>query len=130
VRVALGKLDGVIAVDVTLKRGVAHINLKPGNALTVAQLRQTIKDAGYTSGAAVVAAVGRLSGGGRQKVLSVTGTPMSFVLAPATGTPGVAAALAAVPDGSIVQVTGTLAAPAAKGSDSDSLQVREITSVK
>lgn len=124
---ALGKLDGVTSVDVTLKRGVAHIALKPGNTLTLAQLRQIVKDAGYSSGEAVATAVGRVSSAGRQKVLSVTGTTMSWELEPAAGAPP-AASLAATPDGSTVQVTGTIAA--VPGAARERIVIRELTSVR
>ena len=125
---ALGRLDGVTSVDVTLKRGVAHIALKPGNTLTLAQLRQTVKDAGYPSGEAVATAVGRLSAAGRQKVLSVSGTTMTWVVEAEAGTP-LAASLASTADGATIAVTGTIAA-APKGADPERIVIRELTPVR
>ena len=54
--VALKKVDGVSSVNVTLKRGVAHIALDAGNSVSLPQLRGIIKDAGYTTRDAVVTA--------------------------------------------------------------------------
>jgi hypothetical protein len=126
--VALGKLDGVTTVDVTLKRGVAHIALKPGNTVTLTQLRQTVKDAGYSSGAAVTTAIGRLSAAGRQKVLSVAGTSMTWVLEADAGTPP-AASLAAMAEGTTVEVTGTIAS-ASRGTTPDRIVIREIAAIR
>lgn len=125
---ALGKLDGVTSVDVTLERGVAHVALKPGNTLTLAHLRQAVKDAGYPSGAAVATAVGRLSAAGRQKVLSVSGTTMAWVVEAGAGTP-LAASLASAADGATITVTGTIAA-APKGADPERIVIRELTAVR
>lgn len=45
--VAIKKLDGVESVDVSLEKARADIRLKPGNAVTLPQLRQIIRRAGY-----------------------------------------------------------------------------------
>ena len=41
------KIQGVDAVNVSLAKATADIRLKPGNTVTLAQLRQTIRQAGY-----------------------------------------------------------------------------------
>jgi hypothetical protein len=81
VRVAVGKLAGVESVDVSLERAVADIRLRPGNAVTLAQLRRIIKDNGFTSKAATVTVVGTLSDRGGSPVLVVTGTDAVLWLA-------------------------------------------------
>jgi copper chaperone CopZ len=56
VSVAIKKLDGVESVDVSLEKASADIRLKPGNAITLPQLRRIIRQAGYpTKGAQVEA---------------------------------------------------------------------------
>ena len=95
--------------------------------LTLTQLRQTVKNAGYRSGAVVTTAVGRVSAAGGQKVLSVTGTTMTWELETAAGTPP-AASLAATADGSTVQVTGTITA--VPGAERERIVIRELTPVR
>lgn len=45
--VAIGKLDGVESVDVSLEKASADIRLKPGNTVTLPQLRRVIRQSGY-----------------------------------------------------------------------------------
>lgn len=45
--VVLKKLDGVESADVSLEKATADIRLKPGNRITLPQLRRTIRQAGY-----------------------------------------------------------------------------------
>jgi copper chaperone CopZ len=47
VSVAIKKLDGVESVDVSLEKATADIHLKPGNAITLPQLRRIIRQSGY-----------------------------------------------------------------------------------
>ena len=56
--VAIKKLDGVESVDVSLERASADIRLKPGNAITLPQLRRIIRQAGYPTKDAQVEARG------------------------------------------------------------------------
>ncbi|HYZ83852.1 MAG TPA: heavy metal-associated domain-containing protein [Bryobacteraceae bacterium] len=48
VRGAFRKLSGVESVDVSLNKGLASVKLKPGNALTVEQFWQTVRQNGFT----------------------------------------------------------------------------------
>lgn len=48
VRGAVKKLSGVESVDVSLNKGLATVKLKPGNALTVAQFWETVRQNGFT----------------------------------------------------------------------------------
>jgi hypothetical protein len=124
VRVAVNKMDGVESVDVTLKRGVAHIRLREGNAVTLAQLRRVIKDAGYSSREAVVTAIGRVTTAGGRRVLAVTGTDETFRLEPDAAAPQAAASPA--PATAIVEVQGTVPAPDAAHAV-ETLRVRSLT---
>jgi copper chaperone CopZ len=47
VSVAIKKLDGVESIDVSLEKASANIRMKPGNAITLPQLRRIIRQAGY-----------------------------------------------------------------------------------
>ena len=48
VRGAFKKLSGVESVDVSLNKGLATVKLKPGNALTVEQFWETVRQNGFT----------------------------------------------------------------------------------
>ena len=57
--VAVRKLSGVESVDVSLEKASADIRLKPGNTITLPQLRELIKTNGYPTKDAHVEARGR-----------------------------------------------------------------------
>jgi hypothetical protein len=52
------KVEGVEAVRVSLKDGLTILDLKPGNAVTVANLRQIIKNNGFVAKDADIVARG------------------------------------------------------------------------
>ena len=56
--VAIKKLDGVESVEVSLEKATADIRLKPGNAITLPQLRRIIRQSGYPTKDAQVNARG------------------------------------------------------------------------
>ena len=58
--VAIKKLDGVESVDVSLEKATADIRLKPGNAITLPQLRRIIRQSGYPTKDAHVEAHGTI----------------------------------------------------------------------
>jgi len=58
VSVAIKKLDGVESIEVSLEKASADIRLRPGNAITLPQLRRTIRQAGYPTKDAQVEASG------------------------------------------------------------------------
>jgi copper chaperone CopZ len=74
VRVAIRKLPGVEAVDVSLERALADIRLRPGNTVTLPQLRQIIKNNGFTAKDATITVVGTIIERGGQPAINVTGT--------------------------------------------------------
>lgn len=58
-RVAVLKIDGVESVDVSLTRAVADIRLRPGNKISLEQLRKLVKANGFTPREASVTAIGK-----------------------------------------------------------------------
>ena len=54
------KLPGVEEVHVSLEKASTDIELRPGNTVTLAQLRQVIKNGGFKAGEAQITAVGQL----------------------------------------------------------------------
>ena len=81
-RVAVRKLDGVESVDVSLERASAAIVLRAGNRVTLPQLRQIIKNNGFTAKEAAVTVTGTLIERGGKPALSVSGTDVVWLLAP------------------------------------------------
>lgn len=58
--VAIKKLPGVDSVEVSLDKASADIRLKSGNAVTLAELRRVIRQAGYPTKDAQVEARGSI----------------------------------------------------------------------
>lgn len=76
------KVDGVESVDVSLERASAAINLRPGNRITLTQLRQIIKNNGFSAKEATVTVVGTLTERGGKPALTVTGTDVVWLIGP------------------------------------------------
>ena len=72
--VALRKLHGVDAVKVSLKEGMAHIQLKPGNNVSLEQLRKAVNEQGFTPKDSTVIVHGNLDETGKQTTFTVSGT--------------------------------------------------------
>lgn len=125
-RVALSKVDGVTSVDVTLKRGVAHLTLRDGNGVTLARLRKIVKDAGYTSGDAAVTAVGHVISVAGAPHLAVSGTDERFrLVADADETEPVPAPPS---QNQLVEIAGTALPPSSPRSTlPETLRVRTMT---
>ena len=68
------KLDGVQSVKVSLKEGLTILDLKPENAVTLAKLRQVIKDNGFVAKEAQVIALGMPLAETPNGVFEVSGT--------------------------------------------------------
>jgi hypothetical protein len=129
VRVAVLKLDGVEGIDVSLKRGSAIVRLRPGNRVTLPQLRQIIKDNGFTSKDATVTAVGTVVGHGGKPALDVPGIGAVALLARDPKLPDAyeaAAKILAAQQDARVEVVGVIAASA----DSSKPQELIIQSIK
>jgi hypothetical protein len=76
VRVAIRRLEDVEAVDVSLSRASADLRLRSGNRVTLARLRQIVKDNGFTARDARVTAIGTFAERDGRPVLVVSGTDM------------------------------------------------------
>jgi len=68
------KVDGVQDVRVSLKEGLTTLELKPGNRITVAKLREIIKNKGFVSRDAVIVAAGAELPNAGGAVFEVSGT--------------------------------------------------------
>jgi hypothetical protein len=68
------KVDGVQTVKVSLKDGLTILDLKPGNSVTLATLRQVIKNNGFVSKEAQVLGGGSPSGSSGDWRFKVSGT--------------------------------------------------------
>jgi hypothetical protein len=71
------KVDGVQAVRVSLNDGLTILDLKPGNGVTLAKLRQIIKNNGFVSKEATVLARGAAN---TERVFVVSGTNEQLTL--------------------------------------------------
>ena len=128
-RVAVRKLEGVESVDVSLERAVAEIRLAPGNRVTLARLRQLVKDNGFTSKEAVVTAIGTLIERDGKPALSVAGTDMVWLLTPDPQRPDLqrtAAARLAAKQAGVVECSGVLTAPSTPNQP-DTLTLQSLT---
>ena len=108
---AIGKLHGVESVDVSLTRASADVRLRPGNTVTLAQLRKIIKDNGFSSRDVTVTAVGRLVDSGGTVALDISGLVLPLARdskQPAAYDDAVARAKSAQPT---VEVTGVVPTP-------------------
>jgi hypothetical protein len=75
------KVDGVQNVRVSLNDGLTVLDLKPANAVTLAKLRQIIKNNGFISKEVQVVARGTASGA-QAFTVSGTGEELTLVSAP------------------------------------------------
>jgi copper chaperone CopZ len=81
VDVALKKVVGVEAVEVSLNKGLATVKLKAGNAVSVPQLWELIHKNGYTPKSTAVLVRGELANVGGHLQLKVSGTKDTLTLA-------------------------------------------------
>ena len=112
VRVAIEKFDGINAVKVSLNEGMATIQFKPQNHVTVQEIREAIRKNGFTPKAAQVQVAGRLTEDNGALVLAVPGTAERFVLQDASEAQGTVAALQRQRGTGEVTITGDVPAPA------------------
>jgi copper chaperone CopZ len=98
VRVAIEKIEGVVSVEVTLKRGHAEVQLKPGNRVRIEQLWEAVRKQGLTPKETEVVVRGTLNA----TTLTV---PPSGAVYDVTGRVG---------SGEEVEIAGTMSPPAKK----------------
>jgi copper chaperone CopZ len=82
VRGALKKFPGVESVDVSLNKGLATVQLKPGNSVTVEQFWEAVKKNGFTPKDTHVIVRGEVLSQGGKVQLKVTGTNRVYELVP------------------------------------------------
>lgn len=80
VSVALKGVAGVESVDVSLGEGVATIALAPANEVTVEQVREIVRDNGFSPKETEVRVVGRLVADPAGLMLAAAGTAQPFEL--------------------------------------------------
>ncbi len=117
-RVAVRKLEGIESVTVSLERASAAIALRPGNRITLPQLRQIIKNNGFTAKEATVTVAGTVIERGGKPALSVTGTDIVWLLAPRAANDAAfadATERAKAHQTGPIEAVGTVAAPADAG---------------
>jgi copper chaperone CopZ len=90
VSVAVEKVAGVESVDVSLKKASADIRLAAGNTVTLPELRQIIRQAGYPTREAQVTARGVIvERGGRPALDLQNGSFLELAARPPGGSSGV-----------------------------------------
>ncbi|HMD36339.1 MAG TPA: hypothetical protein VKH42_15290 [Vicinamibacterales bacterium] len=73
------KVEGVENVRVSLNGGLTILDLKPGNTVTMAKLRQIIRNNGFPTKEATIVASGQPGAGG-QRTFTVGGTNEQLAL--------------------------------------------------
>lgn len=101
----LSKMDGVQDASVSLNDGYALVKLKPDNAVTLEQIRQVIRENGFTPKGATVVVAGRLTRAGNQPVLA-SGAGQQFSLLASPDAQPAWQQLQELPQGAIVQIEG------------------------
>jgi len=119
VSVAVRKVQGVESVEVSLKRGLASIRLRPDNRVTLAQLRQLVKSNGFTSRDAAVSVTGELVPSSDAVTFTVSGTGAQMTLVPDQARAAVYQTVrdrAKAAPRTVVTLNGVVPEPAAKDS--------------
>jgi hypothetical protein len=80
VRVAFKAIHGVENVNVSLNKGLADVDFKPGNTVTFKQLQDAIAKNGFTTKQSSVVVRGTVESVNGKYLLKVNGTPDSFEL--------------------------------------------------
>jgi hypothetical protein len=128
VRVVVGKIEGVQSVKVSLKEGVATIQLAPGNRVTLAKIRDAIRKNGFTAREAEVRVAGTIVHRGDTLTLVVPGTGDVFILQDAPNSSGMVAEVRQRGQGARVVLTGQVPAPGRRRSGGpERLLVRSLT---
>ena len=110
---ALGKLAGVEAVTVSLNRGEAALQFGDDSPATLAEIRDVIRNNGFTPKEAVVTVAGKLERDGGTLVVA-TRNAGSYVLNPGA-LQSAWQALDAVTDGAAIEVRGEVGELSAEG---------------
>jgi hypothetical protein len=114
----------VDSVVVSLNQGLASVKLKPGNTVTLEQLRKAVEKNGFVTRQAEVTVRGQLLFSGKPR-LKVLGTDETYDLTPAPANGSVPANWQEL-SGKTVIVVGTVLT-AAKGAEATTLEVKSVT---
>jgi NAD-dependent DNA ligase len=104
------KVDGVKSVNVSLNEGVAVVELRDGNRVTVEQVQQIIKKNGFTPKAVQIVGAGTLVERGGRPALEVSGIDSVYLLVEHPEAKGKLAGTESLIGKSVV-ITGDLAEP-------------------
>jgi hypothetical protein len=103
------KVPGVAKVEVSLNRGLTILDLQPGNTVTLAALRQVIRNNGFTTPEASVIALGTVTAIDGRLALEIPESKERFPLAASPSRPGSLDELRKLPASGSgrVEITGT-----------------------
>ena len=87
-RVAVKKIDGIDAVEVSLNRGIVVIRLRPENRVTLEHVREAIRENGFTPKEAEVRARGTVVDDTGHLALFLPGIGAAFRLTADSQAPG------------------------------------------
>lgn len=124
-RVTIEKLPGVESATLSLNEGRAIIQLQPGNAITMAQIRQSVQRNGFSPQQAVIRARADVIASGNKLQLKISGTNDMYDLAGTARAEGVQQQLKQY-TGNTVVIEGIVPAP----KDPKATPVIQVTSVK
>lgn len=128
VSVAVQKLEGVETVDVSLNEGLALIRFKPGNDVTVDQVREVIRRNGFTPKTAEVRVTGRVTEQQGGLTLLAGGGDRAYTLHESPGGPGVLGQLEQAGRNRPLVIEGVVPEPGENGEGSWTLVVRRFSS--
>jgi copper chaperone CopZ len=123
VSVLVKRIDGVESVDVSLKEGAATVKLKPGNHVTVDEVRDAIRKNGFTPKDADVTIAGKVVERNGKPALAVSGSDLVYLLGQSSEAKGKAEELQKQ-IGRDVIVKGHLPESSGKVSEPQTLEVR------
>jgi len=125
VRVSLKAVSGVDTVDVNLEKGLATVNMKPGNMTTLKQLNEAIAKNGFTMKDSTAIVAGTVVTTNGKTALQVSGSNDVLNLVPESSSAVDPASLT----GKSILVDGVIS-EASKGKVPDTIHYRSITEGK
>ena len=120
------RIDGVESVDVSLKEGAASVKFKPGNHVTVDEVREAIRKNGFTPKAADVTIAGKVVERNGKPALAVSGSDLVYQLAESPDAKGKTSELKKQ-TGKDVIVKGHLAEPSGQTTGPQALELRDFS---
>ena len=124
-RVSLKAVFGVDTVDVNLEKGLATVNMKPGNMTTLKQLNEAIAKNGFTMKDSTAIVAGTVVTTNGETALQVSGSNDVLNLVPESSSAVDPASLT----GKSILVDGVIS-EASKGKVPDTIHYRSITEGK